>query len=279
MLRRLVSGLMLGMLVVLPACNNQPPVLQAPISQAGSPIPLVPSKETPDDPLKQLALLGTEVAPLLGQDLARLVSVTRAYYDAYDKFPKASAYRIQAFSGWEFRQGWFWSLENNEDLSFRARFESASGMGPDWDVTHDGNYGEDFHPTFPGDLVRVRYEYDRKLSNGGRMALTIFIDLPGDRLIPLTAKASGSAYAPTTLGQVGFEALNATYTAEGALEKGDLTLKSLFESTTRQFSGQYGPQGLVGRAKMYKNLHLIGEVGQVDGQWKFVNEGGTYPLQ
>lgn len=275
MIRRFVPALAIAL--VLAGCGPSQPVLQAPVTQTGTPAPLVPSRETPDEPLKQLGRLGPEVATLLGQDFGRLVPVTKAYYDAYDKFPKASAYTVQNFSGWEFRQGWFWSTENNDDLMIRARFESTAGTGPDWDVTDDGNYGADFHPAFPGDLVRVRYEYERKLTDG-RMALTLFAEV-GDRQAPVTLKGSGSAYVPTTLGQVGFEALNAVFKADGTLEKGDLTLKSQFEAITRQFSGPYGPQGLIGRGKMYKSQQPVGEVSLVEGKWTFQNEGGSYPLQ
>lgn len=258
----------------LPACQATP-ATQVPVDAVGSPAPVTPGGP-PDEATRQLAITGANTAVLLGPAVRELAQLTGEFYRAKDRYTR---YRVMSGpEGWDFRSGWYWRAEPTEGRSLRARFEDASGVGAPFDITFDVNYGPEMHPSFPRELTQLRAELDQPLPSGGKLSVTLLAVLPGDRTARVEAYGSGAAVLPLPLGQVGLEALNASFMPGGALERGDLVLKSLTGGATRQFSGRYHSGGLDGSAQVRVNAELVGEVGFFDGQWQLRNTSGSHPL-
>jgi hypothetical protein len=275
----LLGATLLAAITLLPGCNNTPNLV--PVVTTGTPAPSPPPfTEAPDDAAKQLATTGANTAVLLGPELQKCASLVSGYYDALSKHPM-TLYRVMesGVGDWDYQSGWYMRNDNTTDSSIRAHFEDESGVPIDWDVTLDANYTPDLHPGFPSGLARVRFDYDQKLPNGGRIALTFFTALPGTRPDKLNISGSGVASVPAPLGQAAFEALDAVLPINGAVESGDIGLRSISSAETLQFVGQFNGSGLSGTAKLLRNTEQIGNVSFENNQWLVRNAGGTYPLQ
>lgn len=258
----------------LAACQATPATV-IPIDAVGSPAPPT-AGGPPDEATRQLAITGANTAVLLGPAVRELAELTGEFYSAKDRYTR---YRVMSGpEGWDYRSGWYWRTEPTQGRSLRARFEDTSGLGQAFDVTFDVNYGPEMHPTFPRELTQLRAELDQPLPSGGKLSVTLLAALPGDRTARVEAYGSGAAVLPLPLGQVGLEALNASFMPGGTVERGDLVLKSLTGGATRQFSGRYHNGGLDGTAQVRVNAEPVGEVGFLDGQWKLRNTSGSYPL-
>jgi hypothetical protein len=267
----LVLALLVG---ALPACQATPATV-VPVDAVGVPTPTTPGGP-PDEATRQLAITGANTAVLLGPAVRELAQLTGAFYQAKDRYTR---YRVMSGpEGWDYRNGWYWRTDSAEGRSLRARFEDESGVGAAFDVTFDVNYGPEMHPSFPRALTQLRAELDQPLPSGGKLSVTLLAVLPGDRSARVEAYGSGAAVLPLPLGQVGLEALNASFMPGGTVERGDLVLKSLTGGATRQFSGRYHNGGLDGGAQVRVNAELVGEVGFFDGQWQLRNTSGNHPL-
>jgi hypothetical protein len=258
-------------------CGPAPAPLNI-IDSTGTNTEIDPGQDTPDDTLRQLAGAGINAAVLLGPLVKDLGGLAAAFYDARDQHP--AAYRLQEIAGWEFRNGWYNQRDEAGERVLRAQFVDGGGTPPAWDVTRKENYDPELHPGFPGELSQIRFEVDRTLPGGGRMALTVFAELKADRRAVLSAAGSGSLSVPAPLGTASFEALNATFTAGGEVERGLIGLKSPVTGIgTLQFTGEFQRGGLSVGAKLMKNGKAAGEVQLADGRWQIKNSKGSFPLQ
>ena len=278
-IKRPAHALTLAVLMaLLPACQGDPGPAMVPVATTGTPTSTVDAPEIPDEYVKQLAFAGAHLASLIGSTLPRFGPLLGGYFDAEIKHHRP--YRVlSGVPGWDYRHGWYWADSNDTDSTLRVQFENHDGQAPSWDVTLDDNYGEGLHEAFPTDLVRFRLVLDQAMPTGGRMGVTLMAVIPPDKAGKLEVFGSGSATAPGSLGTIGFEALNATFTAAGPVERGDLVLRLLRGGATYQFSGKFAANGLSEYAKVYKNSQAIGEVGHFDGKWHVFNDGGKYPLE
>lgn len=276
---RLLPPLALAaMLAVLPACQGEPSPAMVPVQTTGAPTSTV-GGETPDEYIKQLAFAGAHLASLLGETLPRFGPLLGGYFDAEIKHHRPGYRVLSGVPGWEYRHGWYWETPAHAESTLRVQFENHDGQAPSWDVTLDDNYGPELHEAFPTDLVRFRMVVDAAMRTGGRMGVTLLAVIPPDKNGKLEVFGSGSATAPGSLGTIGFEALNATFTVSGPVERGDLVLKLMRGGATYQFSGKFADKGLSEYAKVYRNGQAIGEVGHLDGKWQVFNEGGKYPVE
>lgn len=232
-----------------------------------------PAKDAPDDALLALSRTGVEAAQALGPALKAFQPVLEAVRASRAKHP--ATYQLAQVSGWRFLGGAWVQADADGNRRLRAALETAAGTSPGWDVTDEGNYGPDFHPSFPEDAVRIRLDVDLALPSG-RMAAA-FIAPVGAAGEAIEATGTGSVASFGPAGTLGFEALNARIGVDGSVERGDLGLKGLGTGATLQLSGTWNQAGLVG-ATVMKSAAPAGTLVQAGGRWQFKNDAGSYPL-
>jgi hypothetical protein len=247
------------------------------VTSTGPSTELDANTQPPSDALKELASTGINAGVLLGPLIKSMSDLTAAYYDAKAAHP--AAYTLLEIPNWEYKNGWYAQRDEDGSRALRGQFTDANGTPVTWDVTRNENYDPDLHAGFPQELRQIRFEVDRTLPGGGRVALTLFAPLAPDRHTPLDAFGSGTSTVPAPLGGASFEALTATFTAGGEVDHGLIGLKALVpDEGTLQFSGSFVKTGLDQTAKLLKNGKAVGDVVLANGHWQIVNGKGTYPL-
>lgn len=268
--------LLAASVLALTACQGTPPTLTLPVVERGaSATPLTPSREPPDEALLALARAGRDVATTLGPALKAFQPLLEAVRASRAKHPP-QGYRLSQVAGWRFLGGAWNQAEPDGGRRLRAAIETSDGKTPGWDVSVEENYGPDFYPAFPAGVVRVRLEVEQTLASGGRMSAT-FIAPFGAAGQALEATGTGSIAVLGAAGTIGVEALNARIGIDGAVERGDLVLKSLGTGLTLQFSGTWSQAGLIA-ATLLRSATPAGTLVQADGRWQIKNDAGAYPL-
>jgi hypothetical protein len=263
--------------LLLTACGPSAPPLNV-VNTTGTNTEADANAQPPSDALRQLATSGINAAVLLGPLLKDMSGLAAAFFDAKAAHP--AAYGVLEIPNWEFKNGWYVQRDEDGSRTLNGQFTDAGGTPVTWDVTRAENYDPELHAGFPAELQQVRFQVDRTLPGGGRLALTLFAPLSQDRHTPIEAYGSGSATVPAPLGTVSFESLNATFTAGAEVDHGVIGLKTLVsEEGTLQFSGSFVKAGLEKTAKLLKNGKAVGDVVLADGHWQIVNGKGTFPLQ
>ncbi len=274
---RFAPLLLAGCVLATTACQGAaPPGPALPVvDRAGTAAVLQPSKEPPDAALLALAHTGLDAAAALGPALKAFQPLLTAMRASRAKHPP-QGYRLSQVAGWRFQGGAWSQAEADASRRLRAALETADGNSLGWDVTVEDNYGPDYYPAFPSDVVRLRLDIEQALPSGGRLAVT-FIGPFAAAGETYEAVGTGSVAVLGAAGTLAFEALNARIGIDGAVERGDLGLKGLGTGVTLQFSGTWSQAGLVA-ATLLRSATPAGTLVQADGRWHFKNDAGTYPL-
>lgn len=257
-----------------PQTAAPPPTFPVVDRTNATPDPL-PATQAPSVQARAAAKVAIEVAASIGPAVRAVAPLLDAFRASRDQHPPA-ARRLLAVDGWRFLGGWWLGTAPN-GAELKATLETEAGDTPGWDVTREEAYGPDLQPTFPRDVVRMRFDADQSLPSGARFNFTLVTPL-GTRGQVLEATGVGAiAPAPPTPG-ISVRALNARIGPDGTLMRGDLVLEARLDANTLVIGGEYGPGGLASGAMLTYSGRPLGQLVTEGAGWLIRNDAGSFAL-